>query len=212
MRFYSTITAGPFVLAFLSCFTAANSAAESLEFQRSKDQWHVEVQPRQDYHRVHLVVKAQGLAGQQCIARLTCSTDNHLVEDSRVVFVPTRDSQACAIYLRTPKLITATATYVLQVAPSDAEGPDLSRKSALIYMWTVTRDAAGNASVTSPKAGDTFTIMIPVSRKVPDGGEVGFKIVWETKTKSVTVPQGFSFGVNNNSTDDVFEPVLLLGE
>jgi hypothetical protein len=187
--------------------------AESLEFQPTNSQFHVAIQPRADYHRVHIVVRADGLMGQPCVARVTCSIENREVEDSRVNFTPTMNIQSCAIYVRTTKIPTQTATYVLQVAPSDGLGPDLGRKSALIYHWTVERDASGTASFKYPKGGDSFTAVLPVFRQISEtiGGETKFRIVWETRMKQVQVPAGFTFGVDENDSTEVFDPVLLFG-
>ncbi len=186
---------------------AQMSAGQSLEFQPSSSQMHVTVQPRRDYHRVHIVIRARGLANERCIASLKCSSNETELEDSRVNFTPRTDSQSFDIYLRTPRLPDRNATYVLQVAPSDGHGPDLSRKGSLIYAWEVKRDANKTASVEWPKPGETFTIVIAVSHQVPVDGGVEFKIVWETKTREVTVPPGFVFGVDAFDATDVFEPV-----
>jgi len=158
---------------------------------------HVALQPRDDHHRIQALVRVKGGGGQLFEAELACLSHGRFTSDM-VKFYVLKSDQTWAIFLRTPKRPNESAQYTIEVRPaSDAGG------KRLVYAWKIERMPDGTANIVKPPNGQTSQIPYVVSTPIPGrkaDGTIEWKIVSETKTILVTVPEEFDFGVDQQGS------------
>lgn len=125
-------------------------------------------------------------------------------------FMPNTNDQTFSVYLRTPKLFDRTAHYYLWVRVTDPWSTTVATERTA-YHWSVLRDQQGSGTVQGQAAGTTIELVEQVARAVPDDGDAAteFRIVFETRTRSIAVPEGFEFGVVD-AANEVYEIVRPL--
>lgn len=112
------------------------------------------------------------------------------------MFTPNKNDQTFSIFLRAPKILSRDVTYYVWLELFE------HRRSA-VYRWTVARDGNGNASIQKPEAGAKIEIVYSVAQRLgvqrkDENGLIQeeFRIVFESRTFTMAIPDGFQFGID----------------
>lgn len=200
------------VIIFSLCANLSSVEAQpnsSLAFVESNQtQKHIAIQPRSGFHRVHFWVRAKDLKDVRCEAQILCTEGDlglspELVHKDTAYFTPSTNNQLLSFHLRTPKIIDQNLQYILLIEPSSPF--DEKYHAGAGFSWKIERDGSGKAKIIPQKPGQELIFTSRVGAAVPGSPQTpeSITIVFETKTTSLTAPEGLKFGVDSSGQYEI---------
>ena len=161
-------------MAILCVSTGSVRSAEEYTFLNLESGLNIELQPSDDYHRIHFRVRMEGLAGKTGFARIAVSRDVNgadIHSETTEIFRVQQPREEWEFHLRVPRFSSRTAVYTLVLGHIDAKEIDQYR-SQVGYRWIIDRDRSGTAITRTEENGRVFPVTFTFRSAVVVGGEI----------------------------------------